>query len=186
MVRCSRRGVLSGKRIDHQRSRRESCPYRGTSEMAGRRKLFFRLSDYTEKLLAFYEAHPHFIQPKSRRNEILSFVREGLEDLSISRTTFSWGVPVPGDEKHIMYVWIEALSNYITALNYAESEKESDSLMQTFWPATIHMVGKDILRFHAVYWPAFLLAAGLPLLDRFSPMAGGQMRDKRSLNLWGM
>ena len=114
---------------------------------------FFRLSNYQQKLLDFYAAHPDFILPESRRNEVISFVKGGLKDLSISRTTFSWGIPVPGDEKHIMYVWLDALANYLTAAD-------------DFWPADLHMVGKDILRFHAVYWPAFLMSAKLELPER--------------------
>ncbi|MFO7764976.1 MAG: methionine--tRNA ligase [Pelovirga sp.] len=120
---------------------------------------FFRMSKYQEQLLAHIEANPDFIQPKSRRNEILSFVREGLRDLSISRTSFSWGIPVPGNEKHVIYVWFDALTNYISALGYPE---DKDNLFATFWPA-VHVIGKDILRFHTVYWPTFLMAAGLPL-----------------------
>ena len=124
---------------------------------------FFRLSAWQERLLAFYEANPDFIRPTARRNEVLSFVKGGLKDLSISRTTFDWGVPVPdtGDgahEGHIMYVWLDALTNYITALGYPNVDAEK---YQRFWPADVHMVGKDILRFHAVYWPAFLMAAEL-------------------------
>lgn len=115
---------------------------------------FFRLSAWGDKLLNFYEINPDFILPPSRRNEVVSFVKSGLQDLSISRTSFSWGVPVPGDPAHVMYVWLDALTNYITALGYpADIEK--------FWPADVHMVGKDILRFHAIYWPAFLMAADL-------------------------
>ena len=120
---------------------------------------FFRMSQYQEQLLKHIEENPDFIQPKSRRNEILSFVREGLRDLSISRTSFSWGIPAPGNEKHVIYVWFDALTNYISALGYPE---DKDALFETFWPA-VHVIGKDILRFHAVYWPTFLLAAGLPL-----------------------
>jgi methionyl-tRNA synthetase len=119
---------------------------------------FFRLSDWGEKLLDFYEQNPDFIGPDSRRNEVLSFVKGGLKDLSISRTSFNWGVPVPGDPKHIMYVWLDALTNYLTAVGYPETGSDS---FKTFWPADIHMVGKDIVRFHAVYWPAFLMAAGI-------------------------
>lgn len=119
---------------------------------------FFRLSDWQEPLLKFYEENPGFILPASRRNEVLSFVKGGLQDLSISRTSFSWGIPVPGNPDHIMYVWLDALTNYITALGFPDTEA---ALYEKFWPATIHMVGKDILRFHAVYWPAFLMAAGL-------------------------
>ena len=114
---------------------------------------FFRLSKYQQPLLDFYEANPDFMLPESRRNEVLSFVRGGLKDLSISRTTFSWGIPVPGDEAHIMYVWLDALTNYWTAAD-------------GFWPADLHMVGKDILRFHTVYWPAFLMSAKLELPKR--------------------
>jgi len=120
---------------------------------------FFRLSSYQDRLLALYESNPLFIQPNTRRNEIINFVKSGLRDLSISRTTFKWGIPVPDAPGHVMYVWVDALSNYITALEY-DSSRES-GLMKKFWPADIHVIGKDIIRFHAVYWPAFLMAAGL-------------------------
>lgn len=123
---------------------------------------FFKLSAFGDKLLDYYKNHPEFIGPESRRNEVISFVKGGLKDISISRTTFSWGIKVPGDEKHIMYVWLDALANYISALGYPDSTQD----MQNFWPADLHMVGKDILRFHTVYWPAFLMAAGLPLPKR--------------------
>lgn len=119
---------------------------------------FFRLSAWQDRLLAFYEAHPDFVLPHGRYNEVVSFVRGGLTDLSVSRTTFSWGVPVPDDPAHVVYVWLDALTNYITALGYPDTEGE---LFRTFWPADLHVIGKDILRFHAVYWPAFLMAAGL-------------------------
>ncbi|UCH73027.1 MAG: methionine--tRNA ligase [Rhodospirillales bacterium] len=119
---------------------------------------FFRLSEWQDRLLDFYDKNPDFIRPESRRNEVVSFVRSGLKDLSVSRTTFEWGIPVPGDEAHIMYVWLDALTNYITAVGYPETDSE---LFRRCWPADLHMVGKDILRFHAVYWPAFLMAAGL-------------------------
>ncbi len=119
---------------------------------------FFRLSAYQQKLLDFYAANPGFIAPDARRNEVVSFVSGGLQDLSISRTTFDWGIPVPGDPKHIMYVWVDALTNYITALGYPDTQGE---LFSTFWPADVHVIGKDITRFHAVYWPAFLWSAGL-------------------------
>ncbi|MBM3611091.1 MAG: methionine--tRNA ligase [Alphaproteobacteria bacterium] len=119
---------------------------------------FFRLSKWQDKLLAFYEEHPDFIAPTSRRNEVISFVKSGLRDLSVSRTSFKWGIPVPNDPDHIMYVWIEALSNYITAVGYPD---ELSDTFQKFWPCDLHMVGKDIVKFHAVYWPAFLMAAGL-------------------------
>jgi methionyl-tRNA synthetase len=118
---------------------------------------FFKLSAWQQKLLDFYEAHPDFIGPPGKRNEVLSFVRGGLHDLSISRTSFTWGVKVPGDPAHVMYVWLDALTNYITAVGYP-NENAAD---WAYWPADLHLVGKDILRFHAVYWPAFLMAAGL-------------------------
>ncbi|BCR05136.1 methionine--tRNA ligase [Desulfuromonas versatilis] len=121
---------------------------------------FFRMSKYQDELLRHIEANPDFIQPRTRRNEILNFVREGLRDLSISRTTFSWGIPVPGNEKHVIYVWFDALTNYITALGYPN---EQSGNFPKFWPVDAHVIGKDILRFHTVYWPTFLLAAGLPL-----------------------
>ncbi len=121
---------------------------------------FFKLSAFGDKLLSFYKANPDFIQPKSRYNEVIKFVESGLRDLSISRTTFNWGVPVPGDEAHIMYVWLDALTNYLTCVGYPD---ENATAYKTFWPEALHVVGKDILRFHAVYWPAFLMAAGLPL-----------------------
>ncbi len=120
---------------------------------------FFRLSAWERPLLDYYEANPQAIAPIGRRNEVLSFIKGGLRDLSISRTKFSWGVAVPSDPQHVMYVWIDALTNYITALGYPNVEGDE---FQTFWPEIIHLIGKDILRFHAVYWPAFLLAAGLP------------------------
>jgi methionyl-tRNA synthetase len=119
---------------------------------------FFRLSAWGERLLEFYESNPAAVLPESRRNEVTSFVRQGLRDLSVSRTTFSWGIKVPGSDSHIMYVWLDALTNYITAIGYPDTGAES---FQAFWPAAVHVVGKDILRFHAVYWPAFLMAAGL-------------------------
>ena len=120
---------------------------------------FFRLSAWQQPLLDFYERNPDFILPMGKRNEVVSFVKSGLRDLSISRTTFDWGIRVPGDERHIMYVWLDALTNYITAIGYPETA--TGTSYDRFWPADLHMVGKDILRFHAVYWPAFLMAAGL-------------------------
>jgi methionyl-tRNA synthetase len=119
---------------------------------------FFKLSAWQDRLLAFYEANPDFVAPESRRNEVISFVSSGLKDLSISRTSFRWGVLVPDDSAHIMYVWLDALTNYITAVGYPDTQSD---LYRRYWPADLHMVGKDILRFHAVYWPAFLMAAGL-------------------------
>jgi methionyl-tRNA synthetase len=119
---------------------------------------FFRLAAWQDRLLAFYEANPDFIAPRARRNEVVSFVKSGLRDLSISRTSFTWGIEVPGHPAHVMYVWLDALTNYITAVGYPDTKCEE---FQTYWPANLHMVGKDILRFHAVYWPAFLMAAGI-------------------------
>lgn len=119
---------------------------------------FFDLSKWQQPLLDFYEAHPDFIGPDTRRNEVVSFVKGGLNDLSVSRTSFKWGIPVPDDPEHIMYVWLDALNNYQTAVGYPETESD---VYSKFWPADLHMVGKDILRFHAVYWPAFLMAANL-------------------------
>jgi methionyl-tRNA synthetase len=118
---------------------------------------FFRLSAWQDRLLAWYETNPDAVAPRSRRNEVISFVKSGLNDLSISRTSFTWGVPVPGHPGHVVYVWVDALINYITALGYPDTEGE----YATFWPADLHMVGKDIVRFHSVYWPAFLMAAGI-------------------------
>jgi len=121
---------------------------------------FFRLSAYQDKLLAHYDANPSFIMPPHRRNEVVNFVKQGLTDLSVSRTSFNWGVPVPGDDKHIMYVWLDALTNYITAAGYPDEESH---VFRKYWPADIHIIGKDILRFHAIYWPAFLMSAGVTL-----------------------
>jgi methionyl-tRNA synthetase len=125
---------------------------------------FFRLSAYQDKLLAHYDANPDFVAPKSRLNEVRSFVAGGLNDLSVSRASFSWGVPVPGDDAHVMYVWLDALTNYITAAGYGQDDEAGR--FPNRWPADLHMVGKDIVRFHAVYWPAFLMAAGVPLPKR--------------------
>ncbi|MGN6536908.1 MAG: methionine--tRNA ligase, partial [Mesorhizobium sp.] len=123
---------------------------------------FFRLSAYQDRLLALYNSQPDFIGPSERRNEVVSFVKAGLKDLSISRTTFDWGVPVPGDEKHVMYVWVDALTNYITAAGYPDENADK----WRFWPADAHIIGKDIVRFHAIYWPAFLMSAGIELPKR--------------------
>jgi methionyl-tRNA synthetase len=124
---------------------------------------FFRLSAYQDRLLAHYEAHPEFIGPETRANEVKSFVRGGLQDLSISRTTFDWGIAVPGDPKHIMYVWVDALTNYLTGVGFPDESSES---FRKYWPADVHIIGKDIIRFHAVYWPAFLISAGVALPKR--------------------
>ena len=119
---------------------------------------FFKLSNWQEKLLKFYEQNPKFILPESRRNEVISFVKGGLKDLSVSRKSFSWGIKVPSNNDHVIYVWLDALTNYLSALNYPNKE---DNLFKNYWPANIHLIGKDILRFHAIYWPAFLLAADI-------------------------
>jgi methionyl-tRNA synthetase len=147
----------------------EPCPDCGRiTETVTEENYFFKLSAFERKLLELYEQQPDFIRPETRRNEVLSFVRGGLRDLSISRTSFSWGIPVPGDEKHVVYVWMDALANYITALGWGSDD---DSLYKRFWAddrlrpegAPLHIIGKEISRFHCVYWPAFLMAAGLPL-----------------------
>ncbi len=123
---------------------------------------FFRLSKYQQKLIDLYESVPNFIGPDARRNEVMSFVKGGLKDLSVSRTTFDWGIPVPGNPKHIMYVWVDALTNYVTATGWPDTSHPRAH----FWPADVHIIGKDIVRFHTVYWPAFLMSAGLPLPKR--------------------
>ena len=124
---------------------------------------FFKLSKWGDKLLELYKTNPKFILPASRRNEVIKFVEKGLKDLSVSRTSFSWGIPVPKNKKHIIYVWLDALTNYLSALNFPDT---NDKLYKSFWPADIHLIGKDILRFHAIYWPAFLMASKLPLPKR--------------------
>ncbi|WP_067670487.1 methionine--tRNA ligase [Nocardia miyunensis] len=124
---------------------------------------FFRLSNYQDQLLDLYETRPEFIAPATRRNEIVSYVKAGLKDLSISRTTFDWGVPVPGDPAHVMYVWVDALTNYLTGAGFPNTDSAA---FQRFWPADVHIIGKDITRFHTVYWPAFLLSAGIELPKR--------------------
>src|SRR6266516_952223 len=137
------------------------CPECGRpTETVKEENYFFKLSAFQDKLLRLYTEQPDFIRPETRRNEVISFVRSGLRDLSVSRSTFSWGIPVPDDPKHVIYVWMDALANYITALGYGSSE---DTKYKKYWPADVHMVGKEIVRFHSVYWPALLLAAGLPL-----------------------
>lgn len=122
---------------------------------------FFKLSAYQDALLAFYEVNPEFIVPKERAKEVVNFVKKGLKDLSISRTTVTWGIPFPDDEQHVTYVWADALNNYITGVGYGQKDKEAD--FKFWWPADVHVMGKDIVRFHAIYWPAFLMASGLPL-----------------------
>ena len=137
------------------------CPDCGRpTETVSEENYFFKLSAFENKLLELYAEHPEFIQPDTRRNEVLAFVRGGLRDLSVSRTSFQWGIPVPGDASHVIYVWLDALANYITALGYGS---EDESAFEKYWPAQLHIIGKEISRFHCVYWPAFLMAAGLPL-----------------------
>lgn len=139
----------------------DPCPQCGRpTETVHEENYFFKLSAFQDRLLELYDGQPDFIRPETRRNEVISFVRSGLRDLSISRSTFSWGIPVPDDPKHVIYVWMDALSNYITALGYGSDDT---NLYDKFWPAEVHMIGKEIVRFHCVYWPAFLMAAGLPL-----------------------
>ena len=134
-----------------------------TVEWIEEESYFFRLSKWQDKLLDYYETNIDFISPKSRKNEVVSFVKSGLRDLSISRKAFSWGIKVPNNPDHVIYVWLDALTNYISALNYPDIK---DELFKKFWPASVHLIGKDILRFHAVYWPAFLMAAKIPLPEK--------------------
>jgi methionyl-tRNA synthetase len=141
----------------------DPCPTCGRiTETVHEENYFFKLSEFQEKLLALY-ANPEFIRPETRRNEVISFVRSGLRDLSISRSTFTWGIPVPDDPKHVIYVWLDALANYITAIGYGSSHAGAQEAFKKFWPADVQMIGKEIVRFHCVYWPAFLMAAGLPV-----------------------
>ncbi|MGQ3215175.1 methionine--tRNA ligase [Shinella sp.] len=147
------------KRADDVRYGPQGTPVEWVEEES----YFFRLSDYQDKLLKHYEDNPDFIGPAERRNEVISFVKSGLKDLSVSRTTFDWGIPVPDDPAHVMYVWVDALTNYITATGYLT---DPEGPRAKYWPANIHIIGKDIIRFHAVYWPAFLMSAGLPLPGR--------------------
>jgi methionyl-tRNA synthetase len=140
------------------------CPDCGrVTETVSEENYFFKLSAFERKLLEFYEANPGFMGPESTRREVISFVRGGLRDLSVSRTSFSWGIPVPGDEKHVIYVWLDALANYITALGYGSDDPADQARFAKFWPADLHLIGKEISRFHCVYWPAFLMAADIPL-----------------------
>jgi methionyl-tRNA synthetase len=138
------------------------CPDCGRiTETVSEENYFFKLSAFERKLLEFYDANPGFMGPESTRREVISFVRSGLKDLSVSRTSFTWGIPVPGDEKHVIYVWLDALANYITALGYGSDAPEDQARFKKFWPADMHLIGKEISRFHCVYWPAFLMAAGI-------------------------
>jgi len=140
------------------------CPECGRpTETVHEENYFFKLSEMGERLLKYYDEHPDFIRPETRRNEVIAFVRSGLRDLSVSRTSFKWGIPVPGDPKHVIYVWLDALANYMTALGFGSDDPKDQEKLARYWPADVHMIGKEIVRFHCVYWPAFLLAADLPL-----------------------
>ena len=140
------------------------CPECGRpTETVSEENYYFKLSAFADQLLAHYQQNPGFIRPETRRNEVIAFVKSGLRDLSISRSTFKWGIPVPGDPKHVMYVWLDALSNYCTAVGLGAKDEAEQKKFERYWPADVHMIGKEIIRFHCVYWPAFLLAAGLPL-----------------------
>jgi methionyl-tRNA synthetase len=152
------------------------CPECGRpTETVKEENYFFKLSAFQDKLLELYTSQPDFIRPETRRNEVMSFVRSGLRDLSISRSTFSWGIPVPDDPKHVIYVWLDALANYITALGYGSNDPAK---YDKYWPADVQMIGKEIVRFHCVYWPAFLMAAGLPLPQKI--MAHGWLLFEES------
>jgi methionyl-tRNA synthetase len=140
------------------------CPECGRpTETVSEENYYFKLSAFAEKLLSYYQEHPEFIRPATRRNEIIAFVKSGLRDLSISRSTFKWGIPVPRDPGHVIYVWLDALINYCTAIGFGSKNEADQKKFQHYWPADVHMIGKEIIRFHCVYWPAFLMAADLPL-----------------------
>src|ERR1700693_566336 len=140
------------------------CPECGRpTETVHEENYFFKLSAMQDRLLQYYSDHPDFIRPETRRNEVIAFVRSGLRDLSVSRTSFKWGIPVPGDPKHVIYVWLDALANYLTAIGFGSDDPADQQKLARYWPADVHMIGKEIVRFHCVYWPAFLLAADLPL-----------------------
>jgi len=162
------------------------CPIHSKPvEMLSEQNYFFAMSKYQDRLLAFYEEHPEFIQPASARNEVLGFVKQGLQDLSISRSTFDWGIPLPWDESHVLYVWFDALLNYWTALQQDVDGNPTPELFEKFWPASVHLVGKDILRFHAVIWPAMLMASGQPLPKTIFAhgwlLVGGEKMSKSKL-----
>ena len=140
------------------------CPECGRpTETVHEENYFFKLSAMQDRLLQYYSDNPDFIRPETRRNEVTAFVRSGLRDLSVSRTSFKWGIPVPGDPKHVIYVWLDALANYLTAIGFGSDDPADRQKLERYWPADVHMIGKEIVRFHCVYWPAFLLAADLPL-----------------------
>ena len=162
------------------------CAIHGTPvEMLSEQNYFFRMSAYQQRLLDFYDANPMFVQPASARNEVLAFVRGGLQDLSISRNTFDWGIPIPWDTTHVLYVWFDALLNYATAVGYGSDDPADKAKFASTWPADVHLVGKDILRFHAVIWPAMLMAAGLALPKQVFAhgwlLVGGEKMSKSKL-----
>ena len=142
--------------IEENNGKKIAISSKSSVEWVDEESYFFRLSKWEKPLLNFYEENPKFISPESRKNEVISFVKSGLKDLSVSRKSFSWGIKVPSNKDHVIYVWLDALTNYLSALNYPD---KNDKLLNNFWPASLHIIGKDILRFHAIYWPAFLLAA---------------------------
>ena len=150
----------SDDEIEDHDGKKQAIISKSKVEWVDEESYFFRLSKWEKPLLDYYNNNPNFISPTSRKNEVISFVKSGLKDLSISRKSFSWGIKVPDDKDHIIYVWLDALTNYLSAINYPNTD---DPTYKQFWPATIHLIGKDILRFHAIYWPAFLLAAKIPL-----------------------
>ncbi|MFD5078799.1 methionine--tRNA ligase [Streptomyces sp. NPDC058371] len=172
---------LPGDLIETEDGTKLCAIHKKPVELLKEENYFFKLSEYGDKLLAHYEANPGFIQPESARNEVLNFVRQGLQDLSISRSTFDWGVPVPWDTKHVIYVWVDALLNYATAVGY----NENPAKFENTFPADVHLVGKDILRFHAIIWPAMLMAQGLPLPGKVAAngwlMVGGEKMSKSNL-----
>jgi len=153
----------SDDEIKNENGKKTSLTSGSSVEWVEEESYFFRLSKWEKPLLKFYSENPDFILPESRKNEVISFVKRGLKDLSVSRKSFSWGIKVPSNSEHVIYVWLDALTNYISALNYPD---EKNKLYKDFWPASLHLIGKDILRFHAIYWPAFLLAANIPLPKR--------------------
>ena len=167
--------------IEEKNGIRISISSGSTVEWVEEESYFFKLSSWSEKLLDYYKNNKDFILPHSRKNEVIKFVEKGLKDLSVSRTSFSWGIPVPKNKKHVIYVWLDALTNYISALDFPN---EDSIKFKNFWPADLHIIGKDILRFHAIYWPAFLLAAKIPLPKRIYGHGWILSDDKKCLSHW--
>ncbi len=153
----------SEEEIEEFEGNKRSISSKSAVEWVDEESFFFKLSKWEKPLLEYYKKNPNFISPESRKNEVINFVKSGLKDLSVSRKSFSWGIKVPNNKEHVIYVWLDALTNYISALNYPNKDND---LYKKFWPASIHLIGKDILRFHAIYWPAFLMAAKIPLPKR--------------------